>query len=252
MEICNPAPTQRPALRALWQEAFGDSDTFLDSFFSTSFCPNRCRCILSDDQIAAALYWFDCSLGGEKYAYLYAVATAKSFQRKGLCRRLLEDTHALLAREGYAGALLVPESEGLRRMYTGFGYRRQTQITEFSCRAEGPAACLRSVCPEAYAQYRRQYLPEGGVIQEGAGLAFLNATAKLYLGPDFLLAAQPGGDGLRAVELLGNREAAPGILRALGYDRGVFRVPGNGMSFAMFLPLRSGTRGPDYFGLAFD
>ena len=201
MEICNPAPTQRPALRALWQEAFGDSDAFLDSFFSTGFCLHRCRCILSDDQIAAALYWFDCSLGGEKYAYLYAVATAKSFQRKGLCRRLLEDTHALLAREGYAGALLVPESEGLRRMYTGFGYRRQTQITEFSCRAEGPAACLRSVCPEAYAQYRRQYLPEGGVIQEGAGLAFLNATAKLYLGPDFLLAAQPGDDGLRAVEL---------------------------------------------------
>ena len=70
MEICNPAPTQRPALRALWQEAFGDSDAFLDSFFSTSFCPHRCRCILSDDQSAAALYWFDCSLGGEKYAYL--------------------------------------------------------------------------------------------------------------------------------------------------------------------------------------
>ena len=35
-----------PALRALWKEAFGDTDLFLDGFFEYGFSPNRCRCVV--------------------------------------------------------------------------------------------------------------------------------------------------------------------------------------------------------------
>ena len=77
MTIDLPKPGQIPQLRQLWQEAFGDSDAFLDSFFSLSFAPERCRCVTEENHVTAALYWFDCSCHGGKMAYLYAVATGK-------------------------------------------------------------------------------------------------------------------------------------------------------------------------------
>ena len=32
-----------PGLRELWKKAFGDTDEFLDLFFSTAYSPDRCR-----------------------------------------------------------------------------------------------------------------------------------------------------------------------------------------------------------------
>ena len=65
MIINAPDSAQIPALRRLWQQAFGDSEQFLDIFFETAYSPDRCRCVIVDDQLAAALYWFDCGYQGE-------------------------------------------------------------------------------------------------------------------------------------------------------------------------------------------
>ena len=67
-----PQPHEIPALRLLWQEAFGDSDAFLDKFFSVGYNQNRCRVVMREAQAATALYWFDCQWEGKKLAYLYA------------------------------------------------------------------------------------------------------------------------------------------------------------------------------------
>ena len=73
MTIDRPSDTQ--VLRRLWKQAFRDSDAFLDSFFSVGYSCDRCRQLSLDGQLAAALYWFDCSLAGKPVAYVYAVAT---------------------------------------------------------------------------------------------------------------------------------------------------------------------------------
>jgi len=57
---------------------------------------------------------------------------------------------------------------------------------------------------------------------------------------------------LVAQELLGNVNAAPGILRAFNIPHGRFRIPGTGRAFAMFLPLRPQCPVPAYLGLALD
>ena len=41
MIIENPVLQDVPALRALWKQAFSDTDSFLDSFFSLAFSPER-------------------------------------------------------------------------------------------------------------------------------------------------------------------------------------------------------------------
>ena len=117
MTIDSPKIDQLPQLRALWKEAFGDTDAYLDSFFTLGFSPERCRCMTEDGQVSAALYWFDCSCQGARLAYLYAVATAENRRGVGLCRLLMDNTHAHLKKAGYAGAILVPASASLRQMY---------------------------------------------------------------------------------------------------------------------------------------
>lgn len=234
-----PTPEQVTALRKLWKEAFRDTDAFLDSFFETAFAYDRCRCITADGQVVAALYWFDCRCDGAPMAYIYAVATAKAFQGKGLCRALMADTHAHLKNLGYAGCILVPGEKGLFSMYEKLGYRCFGGMDTANCEAGAPVA-LREVSPDEYAALRRQYLPQRGVQQEG--IAFLASFTKLYAGDDFICAW--------AAELLGNTAAAPGIVAALGKKEGCFRIPGN-QPFAMYHPLSS-VPAPTYFGLAFD
>jgi len=92
MIIDKPTPSQLPALRALWKQAFGDPDDFLDCFYRVAFSPERCRCVIKGGSLAAVLYWFDCGWEGKRLAYLYAVATDTAFRGQGLCRELFANT----------------------------------------------------------------------------------------------------------------------------------------------------------------
>lgn len=239
-------------LRLLWQEAFGDSEETLDNFSVTGFSPDRCHCIWKDGVPVSALYWFDCQLQGYKLAYLYAVATLKSHRSKGLARQLLDETHKILKKRGYAGAILVPGEPDLFAFYEKMGYCAATTVTEFTCRPAGTPVSLQEIDAAAYARLRKELLPPGGVIQEGGALNFLQTQAKLYAGKDFLLSATADADVLRAQEFLGNIALAPHILTALGRSEGHFRAPGAGRNFAMYLPLTANCPRPAYFGLALD
>lgn len=251
MVIDYPTGAQEPQLRTLWQLAFGDSEEFIAGFFAGAYSPRRCRCAAENGNVAAALYWFDAEFRGQRFAYLYAVATHPDFRNRGLCRALMTDTAVCLTERGYDGALLMPQDVGLREMYGRMGFRDCCTVSEFSCDA-GEGVALHPVSAAEFARLRREYLPPDGVIQEGANLSYLKSYAALYAGGDFLLAAAPNGGSLTGMELLGNAAAAPGILGTLGFSRGHFRTPGTALPGAMFRPLRAGADAPGYFGLIFD
>ncbi len=272
MNIDAPHSSQFPALKNLWQEAFNDTEAFVDAFWATAFSPDRCRIVTlgptetatariitthckippTDCPIAAALYWFDCLHMGRRVAYLYAVATARAFRGRGICHHLMVDTHRHLARAGYEGTILVPGTEALFRFYEDIGYQTFCHIHEFHCVSSPDAYPLLPIHKAEYARLRRLFLPKGGVIQENENLDFLQTQAKFYTGPGVLLAALSKGDTLYGVELLGNQTTAPGILQTLGYAQGTFRTLGKGMPFAMYHPLGKNNLSPTYFGLAFD
>lgn len=252
MLIDFPTNAQIPQLRKLWQCSFGDEGGFIDIFFEKGFSPERCRCITADGHIAAALYWFETACRGEKLAYLYGVATDPQYRGQGLCRRLMEDTHRLLQSLGFSGVLLVPQKESLREMYRKLGYCDCTSVNEFFCTDDPYPVPMHAIDSSEYAVLRKQYLPEGSVIQEGSNLTFLSAYAKFYKGMDFIMAAMADGDSLFAMEFLGNPVAASGVLCALGFSQGTFRTPGSKKPFAMFHPLVERIEAPAYFGFAFD
>lgn len=251
MKIDFPLPKQNEELMALWAEAFGDSEEFIDGFFCTGFSPSRCRCVTEDGKVIAALYWFDTTYNNQRFAYLYAVATAKSHRNQGICAQLMADTHAHLALRGYDGVLLVPQTEELRQMYASMGYRPCTTVSEFSCKAGAPVE-LHRIDREEYAALRAEYLPEGGALQPEENIAYLEMMAFFYRGEGFLLAARTEGNRLYCAELLGDASAAPGIVAALNCTEGFFRTPGKDKDFAMFLPLEENVDAPEYLGFAFD
>lgn len=252
MSIDMPGLEHIPALRQLWQEAFGDSEEFLDGFFAAADPLRHCRCVFADTEPVAVLYWFDCMWQEKRLAYLYAVATKKALRGQGLCRTLMEDTHAYFKNQGYYGTILVPGSENLRAMYASMGYQTATRIRNISCEPGNRETAMRKIQSAEYARLRRQMLPAGGVVQEGRNLDFLQSRWELFAGEDFLLAADISNDAVTG-ELLGNTGRAPEIVKALGCRKGNFRTPGDDAEFAMYHPLDGANHDmPGYFGLAFD
>lgn len=248
MTISSPLPSQTEALRALWKEAFGDGDAFLDLFFQQAFSSCRCLCAMEGEAVSGMVHWLDCTMAGETYAYLYAVAVRQDRRGRGICSRLLTAARERLALDGYAGALLYPQDGGLREMYRRAGYADATRYCESVFSAGEPPAELHAITAREYFSLRRQRLGPGSVLQEGAFLPLLEAELRFYRGRDFLLAARQEQQYLHGVELLGNVLAAPGILAALGVPFGAFRTPGPGLPGAMFLPLKEDAKAPKYLG----
>lgn len=246
--VPRPRTENEARLRRLWRQAFDDPEDFLDLFFGLPGCLDRCCTARRDGKIVSALYWFDCTFQGRKLAYLYGAATDPAYRGRGIFRALMEDYHAVLKDRGYAGSLLVP-AEGLAEMYAQMGYRYTCFRNIRREEAGGSPAALTEISPEEFGRLRAEYLPENAVFQTGANLTFLAGQAKLFRGADFLLAAEVSP--FRGIELLGNTNAAPGILRALGEKEGVFSTIGKETPFAMYHALRPGPA-PAYFGLAFD
>lgn len=246
IEFRHPRKGEEAALRRLWTQAFGEEGEFLDLFFHYAYAPDRCR-VADCGGIAAMLYWFRTECMGRKVAYLYAVAADRRCRGQGIATALLEDTHALLKEQGYAGTILVPGEPSLFRFYEKRGYRVAGTVGEGTFEAKGPAVPCGEITGAEYAALRREYLPENGVIQEQESLALLERSARFCAGEGFLAAVAPVG------EWLGDGRWIPGMLAGLGIPRARFRFPGNGRDFAManwFDPDFS----PEtvYFSFAFD
>lgn len=238
-------------LLQLWKQVFPDADGFWEQFFACAYDSTHCLTLEEAGQLRAALYWFDCDCNGP-WAYIFAVATHPAHRGRGLCRKLMEKTHAHLKALGYCGALLVPAEEGLRRMYGKLGYREGTKLDTFSLEASETAIPLRTLTPEDYRLARRELLPAHGVLQQKDAFALLAQTGvRFYAGEGFLLAGVFDREA-QVLEYLGDRSKAKNALAALGCSKGDFRSPGGQMPFAMVHPFREAAQLPQYFAFAFD
>lgn len=252
MKIDFPVPKQYKQLISLWQEAFGDTEEFIDGFFCTAFSPARCRCMVINKKVVAALYWLDVRKDEQRYAYIYAVAVAESRRGKGLGRAMLEDAQAHLALRGYDGILLVPGSESLRSFYENHGYITCTHVHEFPALPGDAPVALQRINREEYARLRSAALPTDAAVEEEENIAFLETLAFFYRGENLLLAAHSANGKLWCPEYLGDPAAAPGVLKALNCTEGHFRTPGDTFPFAMFLPLTEDATAPGHLAFAFD
>ena len=252
MNINFPEKSQIPSLRSLFKEVFGDSDTVVNSFFTTAFSESRCMCATLKNQVVASLYWFDCAVNGQKIAYIYAVATKKEQRNKGICGALMEKTHNVLKENGYFGAILVPSNAELFTFYEKFGYKTSCFNETFYVSAASEGIDVEQISAEEFALLRKEFLPPNSVIQEKENIDFLKEFALFFKGENFLFAAEVRKNTIYCNEILGTTEAAPKILKTLNFENGTFKTFGNETPFAMFLKFKETATTPNYFAFAFE
>ncbi len=118
--------TDRPALYALWQEAFGDTAETIDLFFDTCFCAENTLIAEMDGQPAAVLYLLENALqtdaGIFSAAYIYAAATAKQYRKNGLMSALLQYASTVAEKRGWDFLYLVPADGDLFHYYGNRGF----------------------------------------------------------------------------------------------------------------------------------
>ena len=115
-----------PAMTALWQEAFGDDESFISAFFKSFYTPQNAPITVIDGEVAAMLFLLDgeMSVGGKRYPayYLYAACTKESHRGKGLMTELLDFSAKTAADRRRAFICLKPGEKGLFDFYEKRGY----------------------------------------------------------------------------------------------------------------------------------
>jgi len=248
MIIDTPRKKDLPALKQIWQEAFGDSPEFLNGFFQKGFSPERCRCLLWEDRPVAVLYWFDCFFHGKKLAYIYAVATDKAFRGRGLCRQLMDDTHRHLKNTGYSAATLVPENEALFAMYGTMGYRRFCPMTETAVQAGVFQLPVEKITAEEFFHLRNALLPPKGILQDSVA-SYLDTFTEFYRAAGAIMCLRQEKDTLYFQEFFGDKDILPGIITALQAQNALVNLPG-GDPYAMYLPFDGTDLEDAYLGIA--
>ena len=147
MKILHPDASHLSALEELWEEAFGERDTYFDDFFAKHFKPQNSLIALEGDEVLAMLHTVKTAVQGMPARYLYAVATKRAFRGRGIFTALHQ---ALSAECGQEVFFLIPEEESLRGFYHRFGY--EDAFTRPVLRAaRGEELCAK----EAYALYEK-------------------------------------------------------------------------------------------------
>ena len=119
-----------PEVISIWQECFGDTAEEIKEFFSIFGDSARVCLWKAEGRIMGQLLFLPVCLHfsyvGERKSspaeYLYAVATKREFQNKGVCSSLLRDVSQLLQEEGKA-AVLVPADAALAAFYERRGFK---------------------------------------------------------------------------------------------------------------------------------
>ena len=236
------------SLRKLWKIVFGDTDAFLDNFFSIAYSPERCKFYEQDGEAICALYWFDCAYNGGKLAYIYAVATHPDHRGQGLASRLMAETHDHLKALDYAGAVLKP-AKGLFPFYERLGYETCGYISRFTAEADEEPAKLTALTPDAYAAARQEILPKNMVDPQGTMLALLNTYARFYAFSGGIICVAK--EEPVVFEYLGDPNLAPSILAALHINHAEIPTFGKDIPYAMWRPLNAANT-PGYLGIALE
>lgn len=251
IEFSDGSAVPQQKLKRLWEKAFGDEQSFIDTFFEAAYAPECCRIAIRDGELVGMLFWFDCVLASEKIAYIYGVATDPSAEGQGIATALMENVHRLLKNGGYSGAILVPGSEALFRFYEKRGYTVVSHVSEGNVQASAKIF-VEHIGADVYAQLRGKMLPDHAVEQLGRNMAFLNRLADCYRGDGFV-AAMSKEDPRICMEYLGDSNKIPGFAGAVGCSTLHYRMPGKGRAFAMGMRFDGAPWQQDvYFGLAFD
>ncbi len=121
MRVGYPAENDKDRVKYLWKYCFGDSDAFIEYFFTNYYKKENTLAIFDDDKIVSYLMIFpnELSIGGnvKKAAYVAGVCTDPLYRGKGCINILMRSLDERLLKEGYEAAFLIPFNFAFYRKY---------------------------------------------------------------------------------------------------------------------------------------
>ncbi len=118
--------SMRGELRELWKECFGDSNQYIDLYFSGYDISRHMLVFMDGEHPVSMLSLLPMTVvtqaGIMPARYIYAVATKQSYRGRGLSTKLLEYVHKYLKEQGIKLSVLVPASAQLYNFYGKRGF----------------------------------------------------------------------------------------------------------------------------------
>ena len=170
---------------ALWQEAFGDSEEYINFFLDTH---KGCTCVAltENGELVSALYLIDGTLNNGEGFYLFAAATFKAHRSKGYMARLLKLAEETAKQKNKSFIALVPAEKSLFDYYSRFGYKTAFYAKKQSKNLPVPQAENRFVwCKEhidyilaEHAKYGTDILKNDGEIYSVFGSEYIKVPCE--------------------------------------------------------------------------
>ena len=169
-----------PFLKALWREAFGDDDSFINFFYERRFSESN-TLIWAENEIPVAILTLlpaQMKIVDKLYPvkYVYGVATKLEYRGRGISSELIhyineqaDNNHEIL--------VLVPAEESLFDFYKRFGYQKSFYLKEYSfpARENLPVSYeVRPISPDEYKEIRdSRFQDDGYIIWDEKALAYI-------------------------------------------------------------------------------
>ena len=115
-----------PALKIMWHKIFGDSESYLNSFFGKVYKDENTLVDIENGNVVSVLfmipYKFIANGKETKIVYLYALATEPAYRGRKIMAKLIQKSLDLSAKRGYALSVLIPADDSLFEYYRQFGF----------------------------------------------------------------------------------------------------------------------------------
>lgn len=117
-----------PLVRQMWKICFGDTEEFMDIFFTDKYRNENTLIYIEDNMPVASLQMlpYTITFYGETipFAYLAGLCTLPEYRRRGYMEQLILEAHSVLSQRGIPLAILIPAEDWLYGFYEKYGYQQ--------------------------------------------------------------------------------------------------------------------------------
>ncbi len=121
------------SIRYIWNECFGDPESYMDAFFSFTYSPEQTLVAKFDGMCVGALQLFPHTflIDGREYKSMYigGVSVLPAYRKQGIAKRLMGAAESYMREENVEISFLVPFSFAF---YEKLGYKCVSYLSEFS------------------------------------------------------------------------------------------------------------------------
>jgi len=202
--------------KEIWKLGFGDSDRYIDFYYTNRYQEDETLLLLEGGEIAAMLTMLPVkvttSTGASiDSAMLYALATHPNYRQRGYATRLLDFACHYLGQQGSLFSVIVPAGKKLFDYYHRQGFRDFFFVRQLtfdrekveSLTVEAKSCIITSISPQEYNRRREKLLRRKTHVSYSIGDIDYQRKLSQMSGADIYGIAVEGTQGCAVIEMRG-------------------------------------------------